>query len=251
MVHDTDFDIELGAAQWRNLQPVRVLRHPFSDMSLQRCTNEYRTTESRGIVVIAINLPMLALQYKMWAAEQSLRQGARDTTAHFVSMFVITNMLYSHTDVCLFNRICNHYFKDDSGEFIRAHAVYNVDYTGMVDTTIGQLLRVLTRRSLTWPELMENVESLCSDTLREALQLPDIIPTRQLKWTLWVARLPLLHFLVQFTWNNKNTRNQFYMRRLKTELRAIRADRILDQVLPQSVLIDIDKVIMSDIDPYL
>jgi len=251
VLHDTGFDIDMAYAQWRTLRSVTVLRHPFSDMSLQRCTANYQTTEPRGISVIAINLPMLALQYKAWSANEALKPTDRATLQQFISMYVITNMLYSHTDVAFFNRLSNRFFKEDSGEFVRVHPVFNVDYTAMLDTCLTKMLQIHTRRALLWDALMEQLEPITTNTLREALTLPDVIPTRQIKWALLVARLPLIHWLVRFTHDNHNTRNQHYLRRLKSQLHAIRVDRVLDQALPQSVLMDIDKTLMTDINPYL
>lgn len=246
MVHESPFDVEEAVANWEDLQPVTVLRHPFSDLSFQRGRGTYITKESGGISVVAINIPMLCIQYREW-----FKANESGVLTQFVSMYPLTNMLYTHTDISLFNRLSNMYLREPNAPFIRAHSLYINDYTVATDTALRLIVRVLSRRALLWEAMVENIECIHSNTLREAMALPDVVPTRQIKWVLIVSRLPLIHFLVKVNPKSNATKNSLLVKRLKSTLRAIRVDRILDSTLPHRILVDIDSVIINDIDPLI
>lgn len=251
LVHETPFDLEDAINNWEDLQPVTVLRHPFTDMSFQRGRGSYITKEQGGISVVAINIPMLCIQYREWVKSNTADGGLTKPLTQFVSMYPITNMLYTHTDISMFNRLSNIYQRESSASFIRAHSLYINDFTVPLDAALKMLVRVLGRKVLLWEAMVENIECIHSTSLREAMSLPDVVPTRQVKWALIVARLPLIHFLVMVNPKSNATKNALLVRRLKSTLRAIRVDRILDGALPRRILMDIDSAIINDIDPLI
>lgn len=249
---DTEFDAVQAARDWQQLKPIRVVRHPFTDLNYARCDGRYQSKET-GVAVIAINIPMLAIQYREWFIQEYKRdpKGIHHRTHQFVSMFPLTNMLESHLDLCLFNRMSALYRGDDVAPYQKAHPFYVIDYTPKVDDVLQKELTILQRRPLTFGQIVESVPAISVPTLLDVMRLPSVIPTRQVKWALLIARLPLIRFLVQLNYDADNPKNQAYLNRLKIQLHAARTDRVLEAVLPNNIVMDIDDMIHRDIEAFI
>lgn len=249
---ETRFDVYEAYKHWRDLKPIRILRHPFTDLNMGLARgNEYESREY-GIAVIAINVPMLALMYRAWCAyEAQQNREASYGVRHFIAMFVIPSMVSSHLDISLFNRMVSLYFKEDVASFHKAHSFFTTDRTAEVDDYLKKEIAILKKRRMTFDELLNIVPCVTSPTLYDLMRLPEVIPTRQVKWGLMIAQLPLLRFLLDIDHETDSGKNSYYLARLRTWLRIVRTDRVLENVLPLDVLNDIDNMIYRDIEKYL
>lgn len=247
-VHGTEFDVDMCYANWRTLQPVKVMAHPFTDMQMQRCGGRYISSET-GLVVISINLPMLALQYKAWLDERE-RTGSHLRIHHFISMFVITNMVYSHTDLAYINRFKARYMKEPVQPYRRMHPFYITDVSQMLDAAIAQNIQSINKQSLSWDDIAWNFTLFGTYSLASFMRPPDVVPTRQILWAVTVGYLPLWDFLCRVTVRNKNA-STFYTAGIKRYLRAIQNDRLLDRQLPQRTQNAINDHILNGITPAL
>lgn len=252
LVHDEPFDVYAARRNWRELRPVVVHRHPFTDTSMARPTGRAVSGES-GLVVVSINLPMLAVQWRGWWAEERQPDPslAAKRTHQFVSMYPLTNMAYSHLDIAIFNRMATLYNLDEPADFTKAHPFFLVDRSDELDNFLEKQIELLRRKPLIFDQVLLNIPAITAADLSIAMRLPDVVPTRQIKWGLIIARLPLVRFLVQLNALHENHKNRWYLNRLRTALKAIRVDRVLESTLPLDVLRDIDDFIVSEIEPYL
>lgn len=249
---ETPFDADAATASWQSLRPIRVLRHPFTDLSYGRCDGQYPQME-QGIAVIAINIPMLAIQYRAWMINEyrTNPKGIHHRTHQFVSMYPITNMLQSHTDIALFNRMSAMYRGTDVAPYRKSHPFYVIDYTDKLDDVMQKELTMLQRHPLTFAQIMESVPAISEPTLLDVMRSPYVIPTRQIKWALLLSRLPLIRFLVQLNYDADNPKNNAYLYRLKIQLHAARTDRLLETILPRDVMMDVDDMIHRDIEAFI
>lgn len=252
IMDETPFDPYQALANWRMLKPIRVLRHPFTDMSMPRAMGDYHGTE-RGIAVIAINVAMLAIQYRGWYREERQPDPSMPArrTHQFMSMYPITNMVGSHLDIAIFNRLVGHYLGEEVQPYHKSHPIYLIDHTEKMDDVLLKELTILRRRPLTFDQILDAVPAIASSDLRVVMRMPSVVPTRQVKWALTVARLPLIRFLVQLNYDTENPKNRYYLNRLKQQLHAMRVDRTLDQILPLDVTQDIDNMIHRDIQAFI
>lgn len=249
LVHGTDFDIDLCYANWKSLQPIRVLAHPFSDMSLQRCNGKYES-EERGLVVISINFPMLILQYKAWLDEK-LRTGSKSRLHHFIAMYVITNMIYTHTDLAYVNRFRKRVIKEPVSNITRKHPFYVSDIHPLLDSIIAQNIQSLGKRSLTWDDIAWDFELFTEYSLAAFMRSPDIVPTRQALWALTVGYLPFWDLFCRLTVKHNKANNLLYTQELKRYLRSLQSDKLLDRLLPKQTQDFINQHILNGINPAL
>jgi hypothetical protein len=109
IAHSEPFDFHQAHRNWETLCPIEVLRHPLSDLGLGLPDGD-KIGSDYGIAVISINIPMLAVQYRAFRINEEYLTGNSDSqrsVMQFIRMYVIPNMLPSHLDHCLFNRIYN------------------------------------------------------------------------------------------------------------------------------------------------
>lgn len=249
---ETPFDVYDAFKHWRDLKPIRVLRHPFTDLNMALPRGREYESPEYGIAVIAINIPMLALMYRAWRNyEAQQNREASYGVRHFIAMYVLPSMVSSHFDISLFNRLVSIYFKEDVATYEKAHSFFTIDRTDEIDNYLKKEIDILKRRRLTFDELLNIVPCVTSNNLYELMRLPEVVPTRQVKWGIMVAQLPLLRFLLDIDHETSSGKNSFYLSRLRTWLRVVRTDRILENVLPRDILTDIDNMIHRDIEKYL
>lgn len=248
-VHDTAFDIDLCYANWRHLQPVHVITHPFSDLSMQRLNGNYESDEN-GLVVIGINLPLLALQYKAWLVENQGRK-SRQRVHHFIAMYVISNMIYTHMDLAYLNRLRKRYLREDVGLFIRKHPFFINNSSQLIDVCIGQVISSFGKRECTWEDIVWNIELFTESSMGSFLKPPDVIPTRQITWALTVGYMPHWELLCRLTLKNSRRINSFYTEQLKRYIRAMASDKLLERDLPKKTQNYLDELIINGINPSL
>lgn len=246
-----DFDPHDYASRWRELQPIKVLRHPFTDITHPVLKGEYDYKEE-GIAVIAIDIPKLMFQYRCWWDEEKGIDGeAERTTNQFIAMYPIPNMMPTHLDVAIFNRMHAMLLGEPVADFEKVHPFYVTDYTKKLDSIIEKTLALLVRKRLTFDDIMLSVRLVSSHNLFEAAILPKVAKTRQVKWALVMARLPLIKFLLKLNEEADNYSNKFYLTRIKVSLKEIRSDRTLTRVLPRKMMDEIKEGIKTDIAVYV
>lgn len=256
------FDLSLAHEHWRELTPIRVLRHDYSDLAMPILTKPYPNSKD-SIAVIAINLPMLAFQYKRWFEEErSLRQEGENSTdvvmadsartkGMFVAMYPIPNMVYSHYDIAVFNRLKAILFEEEVEDVKNPHPFHVTDISRKLDRILDKQSQVLKQRRLPFQDILLSVAMVNSATLHETMALPEMPITRQVKWPLIMARLPIMKFLVRLNDESRNKQNQNYINRIRISLKQIRNDRILASSLPRELLDEVNDLIDKELIVYL
>jgi hypothetical protein len=257
VTHAESFDVMEAYMNWEELEPLKIIRHPFTDMSLGLLNGKYSSQES-GIVVALLNVPMLLVMLKGWWDKYRSVENPTDIVGiptmsipQFVATYPLLNALRSHADICLLNRLSTTYMIDDVAEFQKKHPFLVIDYSERMDDYIRAQLGIMENYPFQFDQLLVALPALTKDTMRDVVKLPSMAPTRQVKWALIVARIPLVKFLVQYNSLENIKRNRDYLQSIKIALRNARTDRVLERNMPRDVMIDIDNSIHRDIDPYV
>ena len=103
LLGEEDFDASLNLKDWESRKSVRVISHPYTDVSLSppalranRKTDEY--------AVFVFDIPMLAAQYHSWTISNFKKpETARETTAQFIVKHVLVNMIEDQMDIAILN----------------------------------------------------------------------------------------------------------------------------------------------------
>ena len=140
---DESFDPIKAERNWHNLCPVTVLQHFRSDLGLNLLDGTDTSAES-GTAVVKINITMLAMQYRCFRLEQTALAEGTDytplTVQQFVRMYVIPNMLFSHLDVAVFNRMVKLKKGLPLGKSEKTHPFFLADMDTRADVAIEYTL---------------------------------------------------------------------------------------------------------------
>ena len=99
-------------------------------------------------------------------------------------MYVLPNMLFSHMDQALFNRIRKLRKGEEVGQSIKRHPFALIDYTNKVDSCYGNVIENLTKTGKNFVGVLQSVPAVVKENMEQAMHVPDMAPTRQVMWVL-------------------------------------------------------------------
>lgn len=231
--HNELFDIVDADRNWMNLQPIQVLRHPRSDL-MMNIPDGKPTGSETGLAVISINIPMLAIMYRAFCRyeEQAAPEGGRLSVYHFIRMYVLPNMLASHLDVALFNRIDNLQKGAPIGESKQAHSFALPDYSKKVTEVHLELLEYLHKKRQDFLGVLYTIPGAVKPNMAQVMEMPDVAPTSQITWALVLARLHVVTFLFKSVGERLHAQNQVEVNAIRRAIISYRSTSVFGSVLP-------------------
>jgi hypothetical protein len=238
---------------WRDAAPIRILRHPKTDLNLYLLNRSVQTSEG-GLSVISINIPMLATQYRLWCQYEGQDNGdSPESIATFLTRYPINNMLYSHFDLALFNRLFAMFKGLALSNGANHSPFWQLDLTHRVDAVLVKQLIVYRDREADFDNFLRETPSVTADNLKELFRLPPTLINRQNTWALTLTRIPLIMFLVQTNAEFEYQRNGQYLKDIRRFFIRAKYDRSVVEFLPLplqlSVTVDIDNGILPYVPP--
>lgn len=236
---------------WKNIQSVKVLDHPRSDLRLLLPNGKQSSTDT-GLATISINISALATQYREFMKEQAaeMREGENSLlTATFVHRYVLPNMLYTHQDVALFNRINNMVLGKPMGEATFKHPFVLLDYTRFADQVYWQLKDLLVKNEYDFKTILKSIPLVNVPDASELMRLPELAPTRQLAWAEFVARLKCIRFLSACTPSHGHALSMkdlnYFVREIQLYSSSTALSQISDREIYNDVLHDVSDIVHS------
>ena len=197
---DSYFDANLARMNWKHLEPVKILDHPFDDVNLGLPDFNYRADINRhGLIIISINVAMLIVQFHYWV--ESLTKAPADlevAKAQFIMRYPLFNAIKSQTDIAIRNRFFRLYNNEPVSKFLKVHPVMIRDISRLMDNSLRNTCHHLKNKSLTYNELLQQIPAVMYDNQYQVLKLPDIAATRPIKWALDLTRLRTIHNLLRY-----------------------------------------------------
>lgn len=197
---DSYFDANQAKANWQHLEPVKILDHPFDDINLSIPNFNYQSSgNNSGLVFISINVAMLMVQYHCWV--ESLTEVVPDITtakAQFIVRYPLFNAMKSHMDISIRNRFFKLYNNEPVSNFLKIHPVMLRDFSRLMDNALRNACAHVRSKSLTYAELLQQIPAVSYENQMQVLKLPDIAPTRSVKWALDFTRLRTIHNLIRY-----------------------------------------------------
>lgn len=242
IANDDPFDPRVIDRDWKNASPVKVLMHPKTDLALNIPNGDSNGTE-KGLSVFTVNIPMLAVMYRAFRnSEIAFVQNAEESQRslmQFIHMYVLPNMLFSHLDIALFNRV--HHLQRGLGMSTsrRNHPFYLTDWTLRVDRVQTDILDFLDKGQYNFGTMLRYIPAAVEDNMEEVMLLPNLAPTRQVMWALTAARLPVLDFL--FLQNSRGNAypNRAEINKVLRDVLWYGRDQMLRQYLPIDIYYDV------------
>lgn len=241
MLDSTSIDVQEAYMNWRTLQPVKVINHPRTDYSLM-LPNGKPTGVDVGVVTVSVNIGMLAVQYRAFAEDQLLQDAmygtGLQTVAHFVHRYVLTNMLATHLDIVVFNRIAALINGAPISGSTYRHPFSMPDYSSFSNQVQQKIVNDMKGKALDYKAVMCTIPAITAPTMDFALAVPDNPPTRQVAWADVVTRIDALKTIIKAAGHisllkNTNTLNYF-----ANEFKYYQGDRSLGSFLPRDIYYD-------------
>lgn len=230
---------------WKNIASVTVVDHFRSDLDLMLPSGRDNTFES-GTAVIKINLPALAIQYKAFLNEQVSRMQLTGdnprTTAQFVHMYVLPNMLRSQLNMALFNRAYNLLTGAPQGKSLKVHPFHLNSYTKFVDDIYGQLLKYSEKSHRNFKTILKTFPTI-NGNFEDLMRLPDEAPTRQIVWTEPVARLKCIDWLTMINESHGLTLDKMHLNDFSKTFVKLCRDNVFEQISNYDTRVNIIRTI--------
>lgn len=247
------FDFEAADRNWQDLEPIRVLRHPMSDMGFPILDGRHNYGSESGLVVLTINIPMLAIMYRAFRRnEELMTEGTGESqrsVMQFIRMYVLPNMLKSHLDLAIFNRLDNLEKGAPLGEGKFRHPFYLTDYTERIQYVQERILVGLQHISKNFNGILLSVPLVVKDDADQLMAMPSIAPTRQVIWALTIARLNTVSLMFRINKDGPGVRNQSEVNRAQRYALMYKSDHLMRTMLPlelyQQVQKEIDGILES------
>lgn len=228
------------ADNWENIAAVRVLEHPVSHLKYLLPDGNQNNTET-GLAVIGVDIPALLIQYRCYVlrhgTDLNSDEAQQRSIRSFVGKYVIPNMLWSQTDLVLFNRVMNSFYDQPDGQALRRLPFHISDYSALLNRGVEEVLDRVTALKMRYRDLLEQLPRLYSAF---PLQMPDIAETRQIYWALFLTRLRAIGFLYDVAGEEGRHFNRELLNALKVDLKDFKSENIYRSVLPVSLSDDVN-----------
>lgn len=238
-------DVSTLDSNWQTWEPVTVLSHPFTDLSLDLPNGGYKSNGEFGVAVIYINLPLLALQHRCWRKMNADRPVAEGKVAprdeHYICQYILPGMLRSQTNCAIVNRTLAMLEGRKTSPYTRAHPCMVIDTSFKMDQVITKYLDNMTS-PVTFASMLTNLPMLYNtDALKDSV-LPNIPPTRQVKWSLMLSRFPLMLLLLTLFKRSPLYTNASMVMDLAKQIQELEGDKALTTYLPPTGVAMLEKI---------
>ena len=241
--HNDSFDPFLAHDNWQRIMPVKVLRHSRSDLGLN-LPNGINTGIEDGLAIISINIPMLAVQYRAFRLnEMEVTAGDNESQRsimQFIHMYVLPNMLESHLDYAIFNRMRNLELGIPMGQSVKDHPFFLPDYIRNVDHAQLGILDLIHKLPKDYEGTLKNIPLITKESAYDLLEIPDIPLTLQVIPTVFLASLQIFNYLARVSPAYKN---QSMINKMNRLMGIYNIERLCRNFLPHDVYLDmVDEV---------
>lgn len=222
---DDEFDLVDAIKHWGYMPSIKVHTHPFTDFSYSFANSKYKSNSENGVAVISINIPLLALQWRMFCRVTKHVSDFHVKANAFATRFVMLNTLYGHIQHTIINRFMGYYLQRPLASYIRQHNVFVSDITSRLDETILQMVDVVNKKKLELNEVFTTFPSFRHASWSEAIRLPDLPTTQYTKWIYIVTYLPYVMMYLTMVKNNKSALDRDVLFTIKRNIQYLENSR--------------------------
>lgn len=232
---------------WSNQCPISVLWHDNSDMGLL-LPNGKDTNTGIGSSVLSLDLNLLSVTYKEFIKRHyKNNEGSSLNAQHFVYMYVIPNILDSHIDIAIMNRLMNLYYNQPMTQPMVKHPIVVSDYTAKLDAILKKVIANIENTTMRYEAMLRNIPTVSSRDMQDALMLPPVAPTQQVSWALYLSRLKVIQFMLDIGGDKGRAANNDLINDLKFSLKQLKKNNDLYAVLPLPMYVElmdrVDKIL--------
>jgi hypothetical protein len=234
--------------QWKSQQPVKVLRHPYSDFNLNLPDGSGFVG---GVAVFSIDMPVLGLMFQAWLLEEEKKPaGTRETPAQFVYQYVLPGMLKSQANVALLNRVINDVTGTDQITLRKKHAMALPTPETYVNLVVTQYTNWAVNAGRSFEQLLQSFPQPFASNVVDTVVAKGVARTRQSRWATTVSEIPLLGFLMLIDHATESQANTEAKVDIARDIRILDNERLF-QGVTGGVLESVRQDITDSIQQYL
>jgi len=238
-------DLFKPTVSWKDMESVKILHHPCTDMGLYPLVGE-RTSVEDGYAVIAIDIPVLFYQYRRYL-EDSAGLGISGTRSDFIFKYPLLNALKSHYDIVILNRMYNRLHKVVNSEPLRKQPFMFSDWSNRLDQFQDEHIRLIRERSYDIDSVMFNIPLITATNMQAIVKLPSVPATRQILWLLVISRIKMLRLVLELSSEKALMRDTAELATIKRKIIMYRNDNSFKSFLPayiyQNLEMDFDALL--------
>ena len=233
---------------WKELKPLRVLTHPRTSIFFDPIRNKPFESEV-GVSVFTLDISMLMIRYRKWISDpESFNRELSDRSMmQFIAMCVLPNLLYSHLDVAIFNRLNQWRYGLAPNEDVPRFPIAILNYSNQIDKVLIELNDKLNRHKKEFEGVLRNIPSVSFENYLSVIRVPPMAITRNNKWALVLSRLPTLQFLFKHSSELNIERNLTERNEILRQLREMKNDRTIEQMISKEFYDQVMDIINNDI----
>lgn len=233
---------QIKALPWEELEPIKVHRHPYTT-TYYGILDKRQEIPGKGVAVISIDIPTLIYQYIRWSMRQKdLEQPA--VLGVFVTQYPLRNMLKSHNDIAIVNRLIATYSGVKRHTPVMKQAFWLNDDMMLLDPILRQVVPELKRTPRFFDAMLMHIPTVYR-TGYDAVRLPVDIRVRQTDWVWLIARMRIVSWLLAASVSFRQEKEGIKFNQIQHSLQKIKGDRILKlSNVPRTVITTVDEDIM-------
>lgn len=233
---------------WKELKPIRVLSHPRTSILFNPIKNEAFESEI-GVAVFTIDIPMLMIQYRKWISDPTSfnREISDRSMMQFIAMCVLPNILFSHLDIAIFNRLKEWRYGVAPNEALPRFPIALINYSNQLDKVLIELNNKLSIHKKEFEGVLKNIPAVSNENYLTAIRIPPMAITRNNKWALTLSRLPTMQFLFKHSAELDIQRNLTERNEVLRQLREMKNDRTIEQMISKDFYDEVIEIIDNDI----
>lgn len=195
-------------SSWKRQSCISVLSHPRDDSKFLLPLGK-DDGNAGGHASVYIDIHKLAIKYREFIREQNRAddEGAVLTKNHFVIRHVLPTMMADVIDHTLLNKVMNAFYGRTCTEPDRKYPFMTFTPDTQVDRYVHDTLDVITRKSMTFLEMLRHIKLVFCEDAADLLALPDVYSTRQIRPAITATRIDHMLFLLKAAKNPKESRD--------------------------------------------
>lgn len=195
---------------WKKQECVKVLTHPRNDSRLLLPLGK-DDGNAGGFSCMLIDIRRLALMYREFVREQSNNSSNEEgmvlSKNHFVIKYILPSMMEDVIDHTLLNRVMSAFYEIPCTQPEKKYPFMTFVPETQVERYIEDTLDNITRKSMTFLEVLQHIKLIFREDASELLALPDMYSTRQLRPAVTATRVDYMLFVLRVAKTTRESRD--------------------------------------------
>lgn len=178
---------------WRDVASVTVIDHPLTEMTyfMPGVTNAAKI-DNPGLCVFHVDIALLYTQWQLY------RSATKDPSMElFITEIVMTNMMRSHMDICMLNRLMLRQGIVEGCKVKSNLPFRQVSVNQEMDRILDLVERNLSGRRLAPNQFLAAIPCVFEENVLQAITDPALMPTIQSMWANLASKMKRVGFMVE------------------------------------------------------